>query len=94
MFSAIAIYCLFSQIRIRPASRFARPVLFLSSMSLGVYLIHPLVLKAFESMGFDTWTIALCPLPVVGVLLVLILTVSASVALSYAIDRGTVLGSV
>lgn len=94
VFSAIAIYCLFSQIRIRPASRFARPVLFLSSMSLGVYLIHPLVLSVFSSLGLDVWALALCPLQVVGVVLLLVMTVIVSVALSYAIDRGTVLGSV
>lgn len=94
VFSAFAIYCLFSQIRISPSSRFARPVLFLSSMSLGVYLIHPLVLKMFGSLGLDTWALALCPLQVVGVVLALVITVIASVVLTYVIDRGTVLESV
>ena len=94
VFSAIAIYCLFSQIRIRPASRFARPVLFLSSMSLGVYMIHPLVLKVFGSLDLDVWALALCPLQIVDVLLALVITVIASVVLAYVIDRGTVLGSV
>ena len=88
------IYCLFSQIRINSSGRFASPVLFLSSMSLGVYMIHPLVLKVSGSLGLDMWTLALCPLQVVGVLLLLVLTVIVSVVLSYVIDNGTVLGSV
>ena len=92
--SAIAIYCLFSQIRIRPSSRFARPVLFLSSMSLGVYLIHPLVLLVFRHLGLDVWALALCQLQVVGVLIMLVLTVLACVIATYFIDRATVLESV
>ena len=68
--------------------------MFLSSMSLVVYLIHSLVLKVFASLGLDVWALALCPLQVIGVILLLVLTVLASVALSYVIDKGTVLGSV
>ena len=87
--SSISLFALFSNFNTQYSERISLLIKRLSLSSLGVYLIHPLVIEFFRVNGIDELIVSSVVYPSLAIFIILIVVVLISYLLSYLLKRYT-----